>query len=125
MNRRLPHTFRFLGVFTLAGLFILISTASAGDMAPVQMQMKKREPITIIQQKGPLEPPLEKYLPINVNTTDIYTLKKVPGISRRAARDIVNYRDKNGKYTSLDQLVGFPGIRESDIAELKKYLTLE
>lgn len=110
-------------VLSLAGTGCLVASAPAVDKDPAQVT--QRGPISIIQQKGPLDQPLEEILPVHVNTTDIYTLKKVPGISHRAAREIVNYRDKNGKYTSLDQLIGFPGISESDIPELEKYLTLE
>jgi hypothetical protein len=124
MNKSLPCLFCFLAVLALAGI-CLISSAPAEDQPPVQMRMQKQEPITIIQKKTPLDQPLEAILPVNVNATDIATLKKIPGISSKAAREIIYYRDRHGKYTSLEQLVGFPGISESDIPELKKYLILE
>lgn len=122
MNKKSPRFFCFLAVLALAGI-CRISSAPAEDQPPVQMQ--KQEPISIIQKRSPLDQPLEAILPINVNATDIATLKKVPGISSKAAREIIYYRDRHGKYTSMEQLVGFPGISESDIPELKKYLTLE
>jgi len=50
---------------------------------------------------------------------------KVPGINRRAARQIVNHRDGHGKYTSLDEIVGFSGISRVNIHQLRNYLVVE
>lgn len=77
----------------------------------------------IIKKKTPLDKPLE--LPVNINTADAKTLMQVPGINRTAARQRVNHRDRNGKYTSLDQLVGFSGISRSSIHQLRKYLSVK
>ncbi|HHO47211.1 MAG TPA: helix-hairpin-helix domain-containing protein [Desulfobacteraceae bacterium] len=77
------------------------------------------------KKKTPLNQPLEEILPVNINTADAATLMKVPGINRRAARQIVNHRDGHGKYTSLDEIVGFSGISRVNIHQLRNYLVVE
>ena len=80
-------------------------------------------PSVTIKKKTPLDKPL--FLPVNINTADAKTLMQVPGINRTAAGQIVNHRARNGKYTSLDQLVGFSDISNSSIHQLDKYLSVQ
>lgn len=110
-------------IAVLLMVFHLTCTVSLAQ-EPAQLPTQRKSPV-IWQLKTPLEQPLEEILPINVNTTDAETLMRVPGINRTAARQIVNHRDKNGDYSSLDQLAGFSGISETSIFQLKKYLTVE
>ncbi len=49
--------------------------------------------------------------PVNINTADAATLaQELKGIGESRARAIVAYREKNGAFTSADQLTGVKGI---------------
>lgn len=48
---------------------------------------------------------LAKALPtVNVNTAQQSELQSVPGLDRNAARTVIQYRNRNGPYRSLDDL---------------------
>lgn len=59
---------------------------------------------------------------ININTADKELLTQLPGIGPKTADSIINYRDTNGKFKSLDELTGVKGIGHKTLAKLKPYL---
>lgn len=111
-----------LMIFFLPLLALLMGASSSPTANAITFPADAPPPV-IIKKKTPLDKPLS--LPVNINTADAKTLMQVPGINRTAARQIVNYRDRNGKYTGLDQLVGFSGISNSSIHQLDKYLSVQ
>jgi comEA protein len=62
--------------------------------------------------------------PVNVNTATTADLETVPGIGQTLARRIVEFRDKNGPFDQVDDLVKVSGIGEKSILRLKPYLTV-
>lgn len=50
---------------------------------------------------------------ININTADIDTLCTLPGIGESKAADIIAYREKNGSFKSVEELMKVSGIKES------------
>lgn len=40
----------------------------------------------------------------DINSADLETLMQIKGIGRKTAHDIINYREKHGKFTSMSQL---------------------
>lgn len=50
---------------------------------------------------------------ININTADIYSLCRLPGIGESKARDIVTYREKNGTFRKKEDIMKVTGIKES------------
>lgn len=40
----------------------------------------------------------------DINSTDLETLMQIKGVGRKTAHDIINYREKHGKFTSMLQL---------------------
>ena len=50
------------------------------------------------------------YGKINVNTASADDLRKALGLSEKEAQAIVSWREKNGKYSSFDQLQKTPGV---------------
>ena len=63
---------------------------------------------------------------ININSADITTLQKVKGISKKKAEAIISYRDKNGSFKSLEDLlkVNCRGIHKKWLDKISKFLTL-
>lgn len=40
----------------------------------------------------------------DINSADLETLTQIKGVGRKTAHDIINYREKHGKFTSMSQL---------------------
>jgi competence protein ComEA len=49
---------------------------------------------------------------VNINTADETELCTLPGIGESKAKSIISYREKNGPFTSTEQLTEISGIKE-------------
>ncbi|MGQ8366277.1 ComEA family DNA-binding protein [Glaciecola sp. 1036] len=61
---------------------------------------------------------------ININTADIKTLSTLPGVGVKKAEAIVAYRDRNGNFTSVEELVNVKGIGEKMLAKMIDKVTI-
>lgn len=50
---------------------------------------------------------------ININTADLETLTQLKGVGAKKAEAIIAWRDANGGFKSVDQLLEIKGIGES------------
>ena len=62
--------------------------------------------------------------PIDLNSADTTTLESVPGIGKSLSQRIVAFRDKNGPFQSVDDLLKVQGVGEKSIQKLRPYLTV-
>jgi competence protein ComEA len=60
--------------------------------------------------------------PINVNTAPQIDLEAVAGLLRREAAAIVDYREKNGPFKTLDELRKVPGLDFSKIDSRRDFI---
>lgn len=61
---------------------------------------------------------------LDVNTADALQLQTLPGIGPSYALRIVEWRNKNGPFTSLEQLLDVKGIGERRLDQLRPHLRL-
>src|SRR5712671_857836 len=64
---------------------------------------------------------------IDINTAHVVQLTAVKGIGKSRAEAIVRYRDKNGPFTSVDDLDRVPHIRDmppDELLQVKTYFTI-
>ena len=61
---------------------------------------------------------------ISINTATLEELMTLPGIGESKAKDIINYRETNGPFTSIEDLLKIKGIGESILAKIKENITL-
>ena len=61
---------------------------------------------------------------ININTASIDELKNLTGIGDKKAKDIISYREKNGLFTSIEDIMKVSGIGETNFAQIKEDITV-
>ena len=61
---------------------------------------------------------------VNVNTATVAQFEALPGIGPSMAQRIVAYRDKNGPFKKLEDLMNIQGIGEKSFLKLRPLLTM-
>ncbi len=66
-------------------------------------------------------PPLE---PVDLNLADAAQLESLPGIGARLAERIVAFREANGPFAALDELLDVNGVGERLLEAIAPYVTV-
>ena len=61
---------------------------------------------------------------ININTASADELQLLDGVGPSTANAIVQYRDENGAFDSVEDLVNIKGIGEKKVASLSEQVTV-
>lgn len=62
---------------------------------------------------------------INVNTSNVFQLMSIQGVTQELAANIVDYRDRKGSFKTLDQLLKVKGLNYRVLGAIRLYLTTE
>lgn len=62
--------------------------------------------------------------PVNLNSADLVALDSLPGVGPVTAEAIVAWRDENGPFRSVDDLLDVKGIGEATLAEMRDRVTV-
>ena len=98
-------------VMALAAVTLMLATpaaAAAGKARGVDAKDSKQESAA----------------PIDVNTATVEELMSVPGIGQVVAQRIAEYREKNGPFKTVDDLLKVQGIGEKSLEKLRGNLTV-
>ncbi len=82
-------------------------------------------------------PPVQVYTPVpeppestaaqeqlDINTATLSQLQKLPGIGPAIAQRILDYRQENGPFSSVGELVNVDGIGEAKLEAILDYITV-
>jgi competence protein ComEA len=61
---------------------------------------------------------------VNLNTATASQIATLPGIGETAAQRIIEYRDKNGGFKKIEELMNVKGIGEKSFLKLKPLVTV-
>ena len=62
--------------------------------------------------------------PINLNAATTAQLQTLPGVGASAAQRILDYRQKNGSFKKIEELMNVKGIGEKSFLKLKPLITV-
>lgn len=61
---------------------------------------------------------------INLNTATEEQLQSLPGIGPSSAKNILEYRNKAGKFNRIEEIINVKGIGEKKFQKIKDRLTI-
>ena len=103
---------RMSSYLLLLFLVALCAVAAPADAAPAGSSAKSSEAAATADR------------PVDVNAASEAELTSVPGIGESLARRIVEFREKNGPFKAVDDLLKVQGIGEKSLPKLRPYLTV-
>ncbi len=62
---------------------------------------------------------------INLNTADVSKLTTLTGVGESKALAIIAYREENGPFTSVEDIMNVPGIKEGTYEKIKDKIAIE
>ena len=62
---------------------------------------------------------------ININNADVASLVLLPGVGEKTAQDIITFREVEGPFIMIDDIMKVPGIKDSKFDKIKDYISIE
>ena len=62
--------------------------------------------------------------PINLNTATAAQLASIPGVGAKLAERIIDYRQKNGGFKRVEDLMNVSGVGEKSFLKMKPLITV-
>jgi len=107
-----PGIYQFSGSDTIGGLIQSAGSITAtGKSDSLELNIPQTN-VTATPQK------------ININTAEVWLLEALPGIGPVKANAIVDYRQKNGLFRSIDELTKVQGITATLLEQIKTLITV-
>jgi competence protein ComEA len=97
----------------LKALGVLVVMAAIG-VTPVMAQEKPAPP----------QKPAAAASQVNLNTATQTQLETLPGVGAATAKRIIEYRDKNGGFKKIEELMNVRGIGEKSFLKLKPLIVV-
>ena len=61
---------------------------------------------------------------VNINTADVAQLDTLPGVGPSTAEKIVEYRDTNGPFATIDEIMSVSGIGPAKFEQIQSFITV-
>ena len=96
---------------------MVIYVASVGEVIPNHPATAREE---VTQSASPKD--TDK---VNLTTADLALLQKLSGVGMKKAQDIIDYREQNGNFKTIEELVNVSGFGTKSIDKLKESVTVD
>lgn len=100
-------------ILTLAAFFM---QAPVAVIAPTSV---------VCAQEPEAEPEKEAASVVNINTASAEELAALEGIGEKTAQNIVEYRDANGPFAAIEDIMNVKGIGEKKFEKIKENIAVE
>jgi len=98
---------------------VWFAAATAGDtLAPVPVPKRYQASPGVVAATDSVS------FPININTATVQLLDKLPGVGPMTAQRIVEYREANGRFSSVDDLLNVKGIGPKRMEQLRPLVSV-
>lgn len=106
------------------GLYIGRNCSGSAVSVSVTPAMQTLPPETTEQTEAPTEETAVILFPIDINLAEKEEFMALPGIGEVLALRIVEYREENGPFTHVEQLMNVKGIGKKRMEELLDLITI-
>lgn len=91
------------------------------DGEQIRVPVVGETPVAGTSQTGSSPTPGGK---VNLNTADTAALDTLPGVGPATAQRILDWREENGRFTAIEDLMSVSGIGDKTFADLKDLVTV-
>jgi competence protein ComEA len=99
-------------------MFVLAILAMALIASPSTSQAQGAKPAAAAKARATTNQP------VNLNAATAAQLQTLPGVGASTAQRIVDYRQKNGSFKKIEELMNVKGIGEKSFLKLKPLITV-
>lgn len=132
----LDESSRVFQAIEAAGGFLPEAAASAVNQAqpvsdgqqiyvPTQEEAEEGALPAAIQPADPGSETTDANGVVNINTADAAALKSLSGIGDAKAQAILTYREEHGPFSSIEEIMQVPGIKESTFSAIKDKIAVK
>jgi competence protein ComEA len=122
---RVLHAIQMAGGFTDGAEVRSVNQALKISDEMIVYVAEKGEKFELDPATALSDPADEKTTVININSADETVLQTLNGVGPAKAQSIISYREENGPFTSLEQLLEVRGIGEKTIEQWKDQISFE
>jgi|GEM_PF-2684045 len=106
-----------MNLLKIIALFFIINI---GFMGTIYAANEIKTSDIINKKETVVEKKIEVVKHVDINTADIETLQNLKGIGVKRAKEIIDYRNKNGEFKKIEDLKSIKGFTDKFIIKLQK-----
>ena len=108
----------------MRALFMLLAIVAVITSGAIPAAAQQPSGKSAARPAAPAKPAGAASAPVNINTATQAQLESLPGVGAKAAERILEYRQKNGNFKKVEDLMNVKGIGEKSFLKLKPLLTV-
>lgn len=103
-------------ILTVTLLTVVIAVTAVAYNAVAQYRRQG----VLINYTEPAQDTVDETLPLNINTATAVELTKLEGIGNTKAAAIISYREANGEFKTVEELLNVEGIGEKMLENIRE-----